>query len=265
LTTPYLQIRSITQRVLEQLLSNSIIFQHDPDEVSIWLDSLPRIFPENVNVEKFNGQAAVLQFFDNCFMSFLKDPGPYIDDLNQVINDINERRNQDMMEVYEDTGLMKEKDFVQQLLISRDVSEYLNISYSFSPLMVTLVRNYGNVMENKVAITSFLHILFKKLFTKQSFTYYLDKYVKRLESDVGFRNIKFLEYVGNWEVNEFFSSLECISSLYKYPTENSLSVNKMVDIPVIIPGMVQNDLQVINQNLLKAERSCLGMLKGKKK
>ncbi|CAG8560992.1 3093_t:CDS:10 [Funneliformis mosseae] len=255
LTTPYLQIRSITQRVLERLLSNSITFQHDPDEVSIWLDSLPRIFPENANFDKFNGQATVLKFFDNCFVSFLKNPRPYIDDLSQVINVINER-----MEDFEDIRITKENAFVQQFLISRDGPKYSNASYPFSPLLVTLVKSYESVTENKVAITSFLHILFKKLYTKQLFTYYLDEYVERLERNLRFKNNRFLEYIGNWGVNEFFSSLERISSLYKYPSESSLSVDTMIDIPVIINGVVQEDL---NQNLMKAEKVCLENLKDK--
>ncbi|CAI2172221.1 19997_t:CDS:10 [Funneliformis geosporum] len=255
LTTPYLQIRSITQRVLEQLLSNSITFQHDPDEVSIWLDSLPRIFPENANVEKFNGQATVLKFFDNCFVSFLKNPDTYIDDLSQVINDINDR-----MESFEDTGIMKENAFVQQFLISRDGPKFSNTSYPFSPLLVTLVKSYECVTENKAAVASFLHILFKNLFTKQLFTYYLDEYIERLERNVRFKNIEFLEYIGNWEVDEFFSSLKRISSQYKNPTERSLSVDKMIDIPVIINGVEQGDL---NQNFMKAEKVCLEILKDK--
>jgi hypothetical protein len=261
LTTSNSQICSVTQHILEQLLSNSIIFQHDPDEVSIWLDSLPRILPENTNVEKFNGQAAVLQFLDNCFTSFLKDPNSYIDNLSQVINNVNEKRKQDTID-NGDKGLPKKN--VEQYLSFQDISKNSNTSYPFSPLIVTLVRNYKNITNNNIYIMSFLHMLFKKLFSKQILVCYLDEYIKQLENIVGFKSIEFLEYEGKWNIDEYISSLKHISSLYKYPNENSFSVNKMVDIPVIISEIPQEELNVLNQNLLKAEKSCLEILRGKK-
>jgi hypothetical protein len=259
LTTSNQQIRLIVQHILEQLLSNSIIFQHDPDEVLIWLDSLPQIPLENTSVEKSNGQAAVLQFLGDCFVLFLKDPSLYINDLNRVVNNIN-KRIQDMMSAYNNE--LTKKNSVQ-FEDFQDMSTYSNTSYPFSPLIVTLVRNYENVIDNKIAITSFLHILFKKLFTKQPLAYYLDEYIEQLENNIGFKNIKFLEYIGKWEINEFFSSLKYISNLYKHPNENSLNINKVVDIPVIISEISQKDLNILNQNLTNTENSCLEILKGK--
>ncbi|RIA94625.1 ribosome 60S biogenesis N-terminal-domain-containing protein [Glomus cerebriforme] len=259
LTTTNLQIRLAAQRILEQLLSNSIIFQHDPDEVSIWLDSLPRIFPENTNVEIFNGQTAVLQFLDNCFASFLKDPNPYIDNLNQVINNVNERKKQDTI----DDGENGTQNIFKQFLTFQDISKYPNTSYPFSPLIVILIENCKNTRDNKTAIMKFLHMLLKKLFTKQPLVYYLNEYIKQLENNVGFRNIEFLKYIGRWEINEFFSSLEYISRLYRHPNENSLSVNKAIDIPVLSSEMPQEELNILNQTLMKAEKLCLGVLKDK--
>lgn len=257
MTTSYTQIRSITQHILEQLLSNSIIFQHDPDEVSIWLDSLPRIFPENTDVEKFNGQAAVLQFLDSCFTSFLKDPNPYIDNLNHVINNVNEKRKQDTV------GDGETKKDVELYLKFQDISKNSNPSYPFSPLIVTLVRNYKNITNNKIEIMSFLHMLFKKLFSKQILVDYLDEYIKQLENNVGLKSIGFLECRGKWNIDEYFSSLKHISSLYKYPNEESFSVNRIVDIPVIISEIPQEELNILNQNLMKAEKLCLEILRGK--
>ncbi|GES88332.1 ribosome 60S biogenesis N-terminal-domain-containing protein [Rhizophagus clarus] len=256
LTTSNFQIRSVTRHILEQLLSNSIIFQHDSDEVSIWLDSLPRIFPENANIEKSNGQAAVLQFLDNCFISFLKDPNPYIDNLSQVINNVNEKRKQDTI----DNG---DKELAEQYWNLQKISKDSNTSYPFSPLVVTLVRNYKDVTNNKIDIMSFLHMLFKKLFSKQILVCYLDEYIKQLENNVGFKNIRFLEYRGKWNIDEYISSLKRISSLYKYPNENSFSTNKMVDIPIIISEIPQEELNVLNQNLMEAEKLCLEMIRDK--
>ncbi|GBC41626.2 ribosome 60S biogenesis N-terminal-domain-containing protein [Rhizophagus irregularis DAOM 181602=DAOM 197198] len=256
LTTSYTQIRSITQHILEQLLSNSIIFQHDPDEVSIWLDSLPRIFPENIDVEKFNGQAVVLQFLDSCFTSFLKDPNSYIDNLNQVVNNVNERRK-------DTVGDGETKKDVELYLKFQDISKNSNISYPFSPLIVTLVRNYKNITNNKIEIMSFLHMLFKKLFSKQILVYYLDEYIKQLENNIGLKSIGFLECRGKWNIDEYISSLKHISSLYKYQNEEPFSVNKIVDIPVIISEIPQEELNVLNQNLMKAEKLCLEILRDK--
>src|SRR5207249_8696942 len=140
-------------------------------------------------------------------------------DLNQVIKNVNARRKQDTIE---NEGLTKKG--VTQYLIFQDVS-YSNTSYPFSPLIVTLIRNYKNITNNKLDIMSFLHILFKKLFSKQTLVCYLNEYIKQLENNVGFKSTGSLEYVGKWNINEFFLSLEYISNLYRYPNENSLNIN----------------------------------------
>ncbi|CAG8444868.1 16777_t:CDS:10 [Acaulospora colombiana] len=142
--TPYSQIRSSTEGVLENLLSRSIIFQHDPCELSIWLESLPRILPEDKSVIEFEEQLSVVRFLDESIEIFLKDPFPYIDELGQIIlrgaseNSGGELIESGVMEVDNDTNtLLREK-----LSRAHGASGNPPLHYPFSPLLVALIRQY---------------------------------------------------------------------------------------------------------------------------
>ncbi|KAI0269360.1 ribosome 60S biogenesis N-terminal-domain-containing protein [Gloeopeniophorella convolvens] len=85
-TTDVLAIRNAIEALLRHVLSGSILFEHDPEEVYLWLSSLP-IIVRTSDAETPDGtplsseQTAVIGFLDDCIQRCLKTPYRYIEDL----------------------------------------------------------------------------------------------------------------------------------------------------------------------------------------
>ncbi|KAK0205877.1 ribosome 60S biogenesis N-terminal-domain-containing protein [Desarmillaria ectypa] len=83
-------IHSTLVHLLEHLLSNSIMFQHNPDEVHLWLISLPtgRRPPsggESPDSAKLTDEPeSVLAFLDDCIQRCIKTPYRYIEEMQAL-------------------------------------------------------------------------------------------------------------------------------------------------------------------------------------
>lgn len=72
---------------MQHIFSGSILFEHDPEEVHLWLSSLP-IGARPLDAEGpdgtllFNERAAVVNFLDDCVQLCLKAPYGYIEELS---------------------------------------------------------------------------------------------------------------------------------------------------------------------------------------
>jgi nucleolar pre-ribosomal-associated protein 1 len=78
--------------LLQHILSGSILFEHDPEEVYFWLSSLPTgarsldaETPDGTRL--LNEQTAVINFLDDCIHLCLKSPYSYIEELAAASSD----------------------------------------------------------------------------------------------------------------------------------------------------------------------------------
>jgi len=80
-------IRDAIRSLVRHVLSGSILFEHDPDEVYFWLSSLP-VGLRSPDAETPDGtplsneQPAVVNFLDDCIQLCLKAPYDYIEGLH---------------------------------------------------------------------------------------------------------------------------------------------------------------------------------------
>ncbi|TCD60982.1 hypothetical protein EIP91_009190 [Steccherinum ochraceum] len=74
-------IRSAIQSLLELTLSGSLMFQHDPDEISLWLSSLSSAR----NDAQTDDLDATITFLDDCAQRFTKTPYRYIEEQRNML------------------------------------------------------------------------------------------------------------------------------------------------------------------------------------
>ncbi|KAG1740308.1 ribosome 60S biogenesis N-terminal-domain-containing protein [Suillus lakei] len=88
--TPTRAVRSTLRSLLRKTLAESILFQEDPDEVDLWLDSLPTTC-RGAGCEAPDGAAltdesdGVATFLDDCAQRCLKTPYRYLEALRDLL------------------------------------------------------------------------------------------------------------------------------------------------------------------------------------
>nr|ODN91496.1 hypothetical protein L204_05480 [Cryptococcus depauperatus CBS 7855] len=81
LTTPISITQTKTSELLSSLLLPTLLFSHDANELTIWLEALPKGSRE-ANPMLFAQQIYLLSFLDDCFRRCLKTPYRYIEELS---------------------------------------------------------------------------------------------------------------------------------------------------------------------------------------
>ncbi|GJJ15662.1 hypothetical protein Clacol_009940 [Clathrus columnatus] len=85
--TENLAMRGIAARLSNKVLSSSILFMHDPAELDLWLQALPRT-QRGSNAKTSDGiplsdeTIAILTFLDDCIQRCSKTPYRYLDELH---------------------------------------------------------------------------------------------------------------------------------------------------------------------------------------
>ena len=78
-------VRDVIGALLRRLLSESILFEHDAEEVYLWLSSLPIGTPSKgtgtPDAPLLDEQTAVISFLDDCMQLGLKMPYGYIEEI----------------------------------------------------------------------------------------------------------------------------------------------------------------------------------------
>ncbi|TYJ56309.1 hypothetical protein B9479_003000 [Cryptococcus floricola] len=85
LSTPQPVTLSKTTSLLSHLLLPTLLFEHDPSELSIWLSAMPRGSRENYGPMLLVQQIHLLSFLDDCFRRCLKTPYRYIEEASKLI------------------------------------------------------------------------------------------------------------------------------------------------------------------------------------
>ncbi|KIO25995.1 hypothetical protein M407DRAFT_8076 [Tulasnella calospora MUT 4182] len=93
MTTPHAAIRNAGSSLLQSFFSRSLIFEHDPDEIQLWLSSFPRAMRKpgttapdgTVLSDEVDG---FLAFFDACLSRCLKTPYRYLEEGLGIISQL---------------------------------------------------------------------------------------------------------------------------------------------------------------------------------
>ena len=85
-------IRDEIRSLVRHVLSESILFEHDPEEIYFWLSSLPiGVRPLDAETPDgtplLNEQTAVVNFLDDCIHLCLRVPYGYIEELHATSSD----------------------------------------------------------------------------------------------------------------------------------------------------------------------------------
>jgi nucleolar pre-ribosomal-associated protein 1 len=90
----YLETRAASLRheigqLLLHVLTNDPLFQHDPDEIYLWLECIPANSTRGGTkspdgVELLDGGPIVIKFLDECFLRCSRTPYKYLEDLSAV-------------------------------------------------------------------------------------------------------------------------------------------------------------------------------------
>ena len=88
-TTPVLAVRTAIVALLRHILAPGVLFQHDADEIALWLDSLPFTkrapgaqAPDGTSLtDEGDG---VIPFLDDCVQRCVKTPYKYVEELQAM-------------------------------------------------------------------------------------------------------------------------------------------------------------------------------------
>jgi nucleolar pre-ribosomal-associated protein 1 len=167
-TTDILATRLAITSLLEVILSDSILFQEDAEEVYLWLDSLPTTrrapgaeAPDGAMLT--DESSSVLEFLDDCVQRCLKTPYRYLEEKDALVRSVLQNVTVD-----------------ERMAIS-DHQELL-----CSPVLITMLDQLGAKMASNLltpsdvlAITTFIRKLVFSLSSKQhslvSLTAFVDK------------------------------------------------------------------------------------------
>lgn len=90
----YLETRTAALRreiglLLRHVLAGDPLFQHDPDEIYLWLECIPSTSPRGGTkspdgVKLLDGGVIVVKFLDECFLRCARTPYKYLEDLSAM-------------------------------------------------------------------------------------------------------------------------------------------------------------------------------------
>ncbi|GBE85449.1 hypothetical protein SCP_0706360 [Sparassis crispa] len=160
--------------LFRQVFSYSVIFQHDPDEITLWLDALPRT-RRSQGATTLDGVPltdegdGVALFLDACAQQCSSNPYQYLEDLQTL--SAPHAQNQDDSSTFN----------------AQESSKYP------SPLLITVLEQFGLKLRAKalspsdaLTIMSFLRKLVIRLASKSSTLCFLERFVVNVEDVTGF-------------------------------------------------------------------------------
>ncbi|KAI7906920.1 ribosome 60S biogenesis N-terminal-domain-containing protein [Cokeromyces recurvatus] len=236
--TPYKYIRELTGKLLNQTLSGSFMFVHDPDEVKLWLMALPRNFSSTSNnLIMSETQQAILQFLDNCINRFIKAQYKYTDQLVELVNTVNSN----IISKESNNALMR------ALIVSSTTSDATtDYKHPFSPLLLTLCENLNFIKAERRPAVLYLTNLISLLLTKQNIPFYLQAICAKLDNEVD-DSIKILPYdVSEWSKNEMIHQARLCLGQEALDSTSSNTSHKNIE-NKLVSLIKQNDIKDINE------------------
>ncbi|KAI0751700.1 ribosome 60S biogenesis N-terminal-domain-containing protein [Daedaleopsis nitida] len=168
IVTPVPAVRSAIVALLRHILSPGVLFQHDPDEISLWLDSLPLTrrapgtrAPDGAPLTDEGD--SVIPFLDDCVQRCVKTPYKYVEEL-QALHSAHHALEPGMRERGE-----------HQTAVSSASSIGQRPEVFPSPLLTTVVEQLGAKLKGKLlspsdalALFSFVRQLLLRLASKSA-------------------------------------------------------------------------------------------------
>lgn len=181
LRTPYRHIRDLTARLVNQTLSDSFMFKHDPEEVDLWLQALPQNYlsrSSGATITMSTEQDSVLGFLDDCFARFGKAQYRYTDQLVDLVNSTAAQQNKSHShQIYKSLA-----GATAGSSSTGDSSDTMvNYEHPFSPLLLVLLERLRFNKTDKHPLIQFMARLFLSLNTKQKLPYYLESLTTKLQ------------------------------------------------------------------------------------
>ncbi|KAG0230650.1 hypothetical protein BGW41_002440 [Actinomortierella wolfii] len=129
LTTSHKHIKYLTRRLVSKLLGESILFQHNPAEATIWIDAIPPI-TGNTSTTLTPLQASLLQFLDDCVARCLRTPYKYVDQSSRLLKQL------------QDNAISTTADSSNDIAYALESSPLQSYSHHFSPLLMTFTEQF---------------------------------------------------------------------------------------------------------------------------
>ncbi|KAI7883289.1 hypothetical protein K492DRAFT_205560 [Lichtheimia hyalospora FSU 10163] len=155
LQSPHKHIQQLTIKLINQTLADSFMFRHDPTEVRMWIEALPRNHVDGTTLT--DQQTTILRFLDECIDRFNGAQYRYMDQLSQLMERAASKHN--------DQSLL-----MQTLVQAADAQ-----SYPFSALLLTVLQHMQTFKGNKKIIMAYVTSLVIQLIAKQKVPIYLQQ------------------------------------------------------------------------------------------
>jgi nucleolar pre-ribosomal-associated protein 1 len=220
-------IRAAIVSLLRHSLSEDTLFQHDSDEVCLWLESLS-VVQRNENTEAPDGARlgdegiAITKFLDDCALRCAKTPYKYLEDLcsvvraTDVVTDIQSNPVAERPEAYPSPLLMT----VMEQLSAKVSGKLLSASETLA--VASYIRKLVFRLAGKVQDLQFLRNIVEKYDFVLPDDIFLPEYPsmnKGIRREVSIlkavmKNILYPEFEKicepSAEMNEFLKRLECV-------------------------------------------------------
>lgn len=173
--TQSMAIRSATAVLLQHSLSSSLLFQHDPDELVLWLRSLPST-ARPVDAQAPDGTSltderdAVISFLDECAQLCAKIPYRFLEELRSLASE-GKVEDVDIDGGDHGAGVADNKTLPSPLLIT--ISEQL----------IAKLKGKHLSPSSALAVIAFVRKLVCHLISKTCHLDWLVSYVRRLRRD----------------------------------------------------------------------------------
>ena len=228
LQTPYKHIRDLTSKLINETLSDSFMFRHDPDEVRPWLEALPRNFATasvKGNLPLTEEQTTVLQFVDECIERFSRSQYRYLDQAIDMLNNVNTEY------------LKQQKDNSDNSLIAQLLRSGESNDFPFSPLLLTVIQHLQSFKGDKRTIIQFITKLIVLLISKQKVPCYLGHICNILQDYVTKEQLETTTNTDReWSVWDMVQQTqECLTDVHENDRDTSMltdvsAKNKQLDI-----------------------------------
>ncbi|KAF9126633.1 hypothetical protein BGW39_006476 [Mortierella sp. 14UC] len=159
LTTAHPHIKALARRLVSKLLGESILFQHDPSEASLWIEAIPTSNYSRAQLTEDQNQ--FLHFFDDCVARCLRVPYKYVDQASAI------------MKALQETSAM-DVDASSDIRHTLSNSQHQDVTQPYSPLLMTMLEQFQHVYTKDkgvaTSIAAFLNCLMPSLTWNQNRT-----------------------------------------------------------------------------------------------
>ena len=221
--------QSAITSLLRKVLSNSILFQEDPEEVDLWLDCLPKSkrgpdseSPDGVKLTDEGD--SVIAFLDDCIQRCLKTPYRYLEDRDSWMEALSDASDENtgypeeilcsplLLTVVEQLGAKLPGQFLGP-------SDTLAIASFMRKLLLGLRSKLQNVAFLSLVTNKLDQVLHRDLYPKlPNITIAIRREIQRLRQDLtfGLETLNTQPLVGSVAVQEFLGRIE------KYPNRQCI-------------------------------------------